>query len=126
VNEFHYPVPKFSAWMSLSIQGEEDILFTFKEEPPEEVMDRAQQLIGNGLARVSATAPMDIKDYGTGTGATVSIAVTCDQSDPVIGQAARFCWDTALAYTKQFRAEAELELRKILFQKGRLPPGEQP
>jgi hypothetical protein len=81
---------------------------------PKEVMDEIQQVIGNGLARVTVSADFGIKDYGTGASAMCSVSLTCNQDIQTIERAARIAGDLARDLAQVQRQNAETELQGIL------------
>ena len=109
--------PKFSAGMSLELKGQPAIHYTFTEDPPKELMDAYEQVAGNGLARVTVSTDMGIKDFGTGAGSMVTISLTCNQDQQTLQTAVGLAGQMARWYTKENRQLAENELNVIVEQK---------
>jgi hypothetical protein len=80
-------LPKISGGMSIEIKGQPPIHYTYAGEVPKEVMDVYEQIVGNSLAKVSVSADMGIKDFGTGASSMVSISLTCNQDSKTIEKA---------------------------------------
>jgi hypothetical protein len=53
----------------------------------QEQQDRYKALIGDGLSKVTVASELAEKDYGSGGSVVVSVTLTCDQSEPIIGAA---------------------------------------
>lgn len=77
-------------------------------------MDNYKAIIGDGQARVSVTADMGIKDFGTGVSCSVTVSLACDQSNVGIYSATALAGQAALFYVKDQRQRAEAELQQIL------------
>jgi hypothetical protein len=103
--------------MTLSVKGSPDINYTFTGEVPKELMDAYEQVVGNGLSRVSVSADMGIKDFGTGASAMVTITLTCNQDQNTIDRAVTLAAELARGYAMENRQRAENELAPILEQK---------
>ena len=103
--------------MTLTLKGDPDINYTFNGEPPKEVMDAYEQVVGNGLAKVSVSADLSIKDFGTGASAMVSISLTCNQDLATMQTAVGLAGQMARWYAKENRQQAESELATIIEQK---------
>jgi hypothetical protein len=73
--------------MSLEMKGQPAIHYTFTEDPPKELMDAYEQVAGNGLARVTVSTDMGIKDFGTGAGSMVTISLACNQDQQTMQSA---------------------------------------
>lgn len=110
-------LPKIYAGMTLDVKGQPSIHYTFTGELPKEVMDAYEQVVGNGLARVSVSADMGIKEFGTGASAMVSVSLTCNQDSKTIEQAVELASALARGYAMENRQRAENELAPILQQK---------
>ena len=109
--------PKFSAGMTLELKGDPPIHYTFTNEPPKEVMDAYEQVVGNGLAKVAVSADMNIKDFGTGAGSMVTVSLTCNQDQQTLQTALNLAGQIARWYVKENRQLAENELNTIIEQK---------
>lgn len=116
-------LPKFYSGMSLVIPGEPDVHYSFTGEVPKEVMDAYQEVIGNGLARVSVSADMGIKDFGTGASAMVSISLTCGQDEQTLARAVYLAGNLARHFAHQNRQAAETELMGVIAQKKQVEAG---
>lgn len=66
-------------------------------EVPEEIMAFAEQVMGNGQARVAVNADFCMKDFGNGTSASVTISLACNQDDETIGKV----FNTLKGWTQQ-------------------------
>lgn len=110
-------LPKISAGMSIEIKGQPSIHYTFTGDIPKEVMDAYEQVVGNGLARVSVSADMGIKEFGTGASAMVTVSLTCNQDIKTIETAVTLASELARGYALENRQRAEMELAPILQQK---------
>jgi hypothetical protein len=104
-------LPKFFAACRITIPGKPDVTYTFSEEVPKEIMDAYEQVVGNGLARVTVSADMSLKDYGNGASSMCSVTLTCNQDEQTIQRAVGLAAGLANYYAKQNRAAAENELK---------------
>jgi len=110
-------LPKISAGMTLEVKGHPAVHYTFSGELPKEVMDAYEQVVGNGLAKVSVSADMGIKEFGTGASAMVSISLTCNQDGKTIEQAVELASGLARGFAMENRQRAENELAPLIQQK---------
>jgi hypothetical protein len=109
--------PKFFMGMTIQIKDQPAIHYTYTGEVPKEIMDAYQQIVGNALARVSVSADMGIKDFGTGASAMVAVSLSCNQDGATIQQAIQMAGQLARGFANQQRAAAEAELEAIISQK---------
>jgi hypothetical protein len=56
---------------------------------PEEIMTFAEQVLGNGQARISYGGDNGIKDYGNGPSVHINIAINCNQDDNTMATVVR-------------------------------------
>jgi hypothetical protein len=110
-------LPRFSASMTLEVKGHPATNFTFAEEPPKEIMDAYEQVAGNGLARVTVSTDMGIKDFGTGAGSMVTISLACNQDQQTMQTALNLAGQLGRWFVKENRQLAENELNVIIEQK---------
>lgn len=110
-------LPKYSASMTVHVKGHPDIHFTFTEEPPKDIMDAYEQVVGNGLAKVSVSTDMGIKEFGTGAGSMVTISIACNQDQQTMQTALHLAGQMGRWYAKENRQLAENELNTIIEQK---------
>jgi hypothetical protein len=113
-------VPLFTMEFRLFKKNSPDIHYTYEGDVPQEVMDQFQRLVGNGLAKIGFSVPMDMKDFGNGTGAHVFINLTCNQDAATIHQAYLLAMQTAMYYVKQGLSQAMAEFDPILAERKRL------
>ena len=111
-------LPKVVAGMELVVKGQSPIRYTFTGEIPEDVMDAYEEVVGNGLAKVSVSADMGIKDFGTGASAMVSVTLTCNQDLKTIERTVDLAGGLARGYAQENRQRAENELQTIIQQRG--------
>jgi len=114
--------PKLSADMTIEQKGQPAIHYQFTGEVPKEVMDAYEQVVGNGLSRVSVSTDMGIKDFGTGASAMVTITLTCNQDAKTIEKAVELAGTLARGYANENRQRAENELSSIIEQKKAASP----
>lgn len=74
-------------------------------------VDELAVLIGNGLAKVTVSADMAIKDYGSGAGGMCSVTLTCNQDEKTIEKAISLAGSVARAYAQENRKLANDLLR---------------
>jgi hypothetical protein len=106
--------PSVSMSMKIEQKGQPDILYNYEGNVPQEIMDQYQQIVGNGLARVSLGVPMDLKVFGSGAGAHVSVSLTCNQDAQTIGVAHGLCIQSVLHFLKQDLAAALAEFEQLV------------
>jgi hypothetical protein len=112
--------PKFYMGMLITIPGDPDTQLTYVGEIPRELMDFYTEIVGNALARVSVSADMGIKEFGTGASALVTVSLSCNQDGPTIQRAIEGAGQMARTYAAQQRHQAEAELQRVLDEKKRL------
>jgi hypothetical protein len=110
-------LPKMTASVTISNKGDADILYTYLGEVPKEIMDEFKNIIGDGMAKVSVSVDLSIKDYGTGASAMASVTLSCNQDMQTIQRASELAAWAAKKFASQYRGEAEGELEKILQEK---------
>jgi hypothetical protein len=109
----HRTLPTVQANYQLIVDGRATN-HIYEGQVPEELMDAYEQVVGNGLAKVSVSADMGIKDFGTGASAMVSITLTCNQDEKTIDRAIELASTLARGYAQEHRQRAENELQAIL------------
>ena len=72
-----------------------------------------KQLLGDGMAKVTASKELSKKDYGAGGSVYVSVTLTCDQSAPALDSAAGWAKHLATKYTMEEFANLEAELQRL-------------
>jgi hypothetical protein len=102
--------------MEIHIPGQQTIRYTTEEFPLAD-LDKFRAIIGDGRARVSVTADVGIKDFGTGASSSCTIVLTCNQDAQTINQAATLAAEAARHYAHSNRQLAEDELRMALEQR---------
>lgn len=128
--ETSWELPRFSLTFRVFEKGYPDQIFTYEGDMPEQLQDQFRRIIGDGLARVSVGVPLDLKDFGSGGGAHVSVSLTCNQDANSIHQAHELAMQAALYYVKADLGKALAEFDQISAQRkaqqGMLPPGSGP
>src|SRR4051812_41665602 len=76
---------------------------------PEEIMSEYKQLIGDGKAEVSVHVDIGEKNFGNGTSASVSIKLTCDQSEQIVHRTYQIASYLARTWAKEQQAGAQQE-----------------
>ena len=66
------------------MKGNKQIVDIGQTEIPENYMLDARKLVGDGLARITVSADMALKEFGSGAGAMVSVSLTCGQDQDTI------------------------------------------
>ncbi len=81
-------------------------------EFPGNYMDKYKELLGDANARVSVSADMALKDFGSGAGAMVTVTLSCNQDQTSIDKAIALAGEMAREYCSEQRSLAEQELQK--------------
>lgn len=110
-------LPTMNASFSVSIKGEPDVHYTFDGEVPKEIMDDYEKIIGNGAAKVTVAMDMSHKDFGTGASAMCSVSLSCNQDQATIARAADIAAWAAKQFVVKYRAEADMEIQRIIEEK---------
>lgn len=110
-------LPRVIASMQITMKNHPNINYTFDGEVPEALMDEYEKVVGNGLAKVTVSADMSIKDFGTGASGMCSITLTCNQDTKTIEQALDLAGTMARGFAQENRQRAENELKMILEQR---------
>jgi hypothetical protein len=79
---------------------------------PESYMDIYKKLLGDAKARVSVSADMSLKEFGSGAGAMVTVTLSCNQDAETIEQAIDLAGKLAREYCVEHQKLAEQELMK--------------
>lgn len=87
-------------------------LFVTQLEFTKAQMDKYKELIGDGQARVSVSADMALKEFGSGAGAMVTVSLSCNQDHVTIDKAVALAGEMAREYCSDQRILAEQELQK--------------
>lgn len=117
--EYNFKLPKVTASIDIHTPDKQIISEQFQIlELPKDIMDELKQLIGDGLARVTVSADMGIKDFGTGAGAMATVSLTCDQSVAAVERAAQIAGAMARDIANEQRQRAENELQNIISERG--------
>ena len=84
---------------------------------PENYMDMYKKLLGDSNARISVSADMALKEFGSGAGAMVTVTLSCNQDAETIEQAIDLAGKLAREYCVEHQKQAEQELMKSRQQK---------
>ena len=110
-------LPKVIAVMEVTLKGEKPVHFTYEGDIPKEVMDAYESVVGNGLAKVSVSADMGIKDFGTGASSMCTVTLTCNQDEKTLERALALAGELARGYAQENRHRAEAELQSLIQQR---------
>ncbi len=72
-----------------------------------------KQLLGDGMAKVTASKELSKKDYGAGGSVYVSVTLTCDQSGPVLDATAGWARHLATKYCTEEYSNLESQLHQL-------------
>lgn len=103
-------IAKVSITRKFGPQGSE-IIDVGQTEIPEKYMQDCKKLVGDGLARITVSADMALKDFGSGAGAMVSVSLTCNQDQDTIDKAIDLAGEIARQYCVEQHKLAENELK---------------
>lgn len=78
---------------------------------PEKYMQDCKKLIGDGLARITVSTDMALKDFGSGAGAMVSVSLTCNQDQDTIDKTIDLAGSIAREYCVEQHKLAEEALK---------------
>lgn len=109
-------LPKVTGDVEILIDGE-STRDLYEGEVPEEIMAYAQQVIGNGQARVAVSADVSMKDFGNGVSASVTISLSCNQDDETINNVVNSLGVWTRGYAKQQMEQAYAEYQNMYAQK---------
>lgn len=115
-NEHTQRLPKVTGWREIVID-KQSTRDTYEGEVPEEIMAFAESVIGNGQARVAVSCDMGLKDFGNGSGAGVTISVSCNQDDQTIANVTRTLGQYTRFYVQEQLKAADEEFQKVYYQK---------
>lgn len=85
-------------------------------------MDQYKKILGDAQARVSVSADMALKEFGSGAGAMVTVTLACNQDKDSIETAIDLAGSMARDYCVEQQKLAEHELMKSR----QLPAGKNP
>src|SRR5512140_1439035 len=98
-----------------SYKLEKDTVTETSDEVPEEIMAFADQVMGNGQARVAVTADFGMKDFGNGPSGSVTISLSCNQDDATIGNVFQTLKGWTKAMARQHFEEMDKEFQQMFF-----------
>ena len=81
-------------------------------------MDAYQQVLGNAQARVSVSADVGAKEFGTGASSMVTVSLTCNQVQQTLLSAINLAGEMARWAAKDQLGKTETELQQMLAAKG--------
>lgn len=116
MTEKYIHMPKVVGGKELVIDGQvaHDV---YEGEVPEEIMAFAEQVIGNGAARVAVTNDVSMKDYGNGVSCSVTISLSCNQDDQTLDTVVGALGNWTKEYAKQQFNQAYEEFKTLYAQK---------
>jgi hypothetical protein len=95
-----------SRWAEVKLDDRREEQFSNDLDIPEEIMAKAEKILGDGAARVSAGVDMARKEFGNGFGVHVSVSLNCNQDDNSIELAAEMVKDLAHGFAEEHYQEA--------------------
>ncbi len=101
--EVGFKLPKFTAAAELTHKDHSPKYFHIDIELEETDMDRFNDCIGDGKARISLGADMGEKEYGSGYGFMLNVTLTCDQSEDGLDQGVALAVDTIGEYAPMIK-----------------------
>ena len=72
-----------------------------------------KQIIGDGLAKVTASRELSKKNYGNGGSVHLSVTLTCDQSVAIIDWAAKAAGSLVEKYANEQYPELQQQLQNL-------------
>jgi hypothetical protein len=115
--EKHIHMPKVVGAVQIVVKNGNTTFIPEDGNYPEGLMAYAESVIGNGLARVSATSDTSQKEFGNGVSSSVTISLSCNQDDATINNVAQTLgkWTQALArqnYDASFQEFEQMKTQK--------------
>ena len=114
--ERYVHLPKVLITRSYKLDSE-TVTETNDGEVPEEIMAFAEQVVGNGGARVAVTADFGMKDFGNGPSGSVTISLSCNQDDATIGNVFQTLKGWTRSMARQHFEEMDKEFQQMFFQR---------
>lgn len=108
------PVFRLAREITVDGQSYHDL---YEGEVPEEIMAFADQVRGNGEARVAVGGDMAMKDFGNGVSVSVTISLSTHQDDQTIASVVRTLGQWQRFYTKEQFDLAYAEFQQLYAQK---------
>jgi hypothetical protein len=99
--------------------GKNQTIDVGQDELQGKYMDQYKKIVGDGLAKVTVSADMSLKEYGNGASAMVSVSLTCNQDKETIETAI----DIAGFIAREYCVEQQRWAEKDLAKSRQLPPG---
>lgn len=103
--------PKITISRTFGGKGKE-FLDVAQASLPEEYMDKYKKLLGDGAAKVTVSADMALKEFGSGAGAMVSVSLSCNQDQESIESAVDMAGQLARSYCVEQHKLAEKDLQE--------------
>lgn len=116
--ELYERLPKITGWKEICPGNAPPIIDVFEGEVPMDVQDYAKQVLGDGNARMSATADYGMKNFGSGAGGGITISMSCNQDLNTMQAVQQFISQWAI---KAARAHAEAAYAEYLQMKAAHP-----
>lgn len=114
MGEMYERLPKVLVSRGYKLEGE-SITETNDGEISEEIMAFADQVLGNGQARVAVTADFGMKDFGNGPSGSVTISLSCNQDDATIANVFQTLKDWTRGLARTHFEEMEKEFQQMFF-----------
>lgn len=106
-----HPLTRMSIDVRIEALGpEEHYTYSGEARMTQEQQDHYKHLIGDGRARIGVHADLAEKDYGSGGGITVTVSLTCDQSEPIVKQAIALAHQIAEGAAWYYQAQLKEKL----------------
>lgn len=90
-------------------QDKQEYPFIVEFEPTEDEMDRFEDLIGDGNAKVTVGMDAGEKDYGNGFGMFLSVSLTCDQTEDGLDDG----FDAAVGVLRTYAPDVKKKVEEI-------------
>ncbi len=119
--ELYTRLPRVLITREYKIDGQ--VVSETSDEVSEEIMAFADQVLGNGQARVAVTADMGMKDFGNGATGSVTISLACNQDDTTIGSVFQTLKGWTRQMARQHFEEMDKEFQQVFAQRH---PGKSP
>jgi hypothetical protein len=109
-------LPSRKGCITITFYGQRSI-DRFVGEPPGELMDAYQAVVGDGKAEVSVGVDMGTKEYGNGVSTWVSCKLACGQDLNSMSTAVDLAGQFARHFARQQYDAADAEFQKMTNQK---------
>ena len=109
--------PKIIVHRTWTLENEEPYSEVENPDVPEALMAFAEEVRGNGGARIAVTTDFGMKDFGNGASGSVTISMDCNQDDKTMQGVAQALSQWSIGLTEQHWRAADQKFQQMYFER---------